>query len=162
MANTHAVVALGSNLEQPEQQVQAALQQLMLLPETQVLHISSLYRTAPVGYLDQPDFINAVCVLETALGAGELLARLHNIENAFGRQRTFRNAPRTLDLDLIDYGGLQSSDEHLLLPHPRAAERAFVMTPLAEIAPDYRIGDRRAAEIAAALPQDGIVKLQAA
>lgn len=159
-----AIIALGSNLDNPLQQIQAALKQVAMLPETVLLQTSSYYQTAPVGYADQPDFINAVCLVETTLAADKLLTLLHEIEAAFGRKRTFRNAPRTLDLDLIDYDGMHIQSEHLVLPHPRARERAFVMVPLAEVAQDYRIGGagETAAETAQHLPQDGIVKIQAA
>lgn len=159
-----AIIALGSNLDNPLQQIQAALKQVAMLPETVLLQTSSYYQTAPVGYADQPDFINAVCLVETTLAADKLLTLLHEIEAAFGRKRTFRNAPRTLDLDLIDYDGMHIQSEHLVLPHPRARERAFVMVPLAEVAQDYRIGGtgETAAETVQHLPQDGIVKIQAA
>lgn len=135
-----AVIALGSNLADPAAQIRAALQQIARLPDTVLTAASSLYRSTPVGYLEQPDFINAVCTVQTALDAAELLAALHRIEAAFGRERSFRNAPRTLDLDLIDYQGQECSSPELTLPHPRARERSFVMLPLAEIAPDYPIG----------------------
>ena len=152
-----AVIALGSNLEQPEAQVRAALDALAAHAEIELKCISSLYITAPVGYADQPDFVNAVCIVQTALGGRALLAVLHEIENAFGRRRSFRNAPRTLDLDIIDYNGESSSDLHLTLPHPRAHERGFVMWPLAEIAPDYQIGGHgSAAALAEKLGRAGV------
>ncbi len=154
------VLALGSNLAQPEQQVRSALQAVAALPDTELLAASSLYLTAPVGYADQPDFINAVCLIQTALEAEALLAALQRIEQVFGRERSFRNAPRTLDLDIIDYAGRVSTDEHLILPHPRAHLRSFVMQPLAEIAPDFQLGGQgRAADVAARLGSDGIRKL---
>ena len=155
-----AVIALGSNLSQPAQQIQAALDELAALPACRLLQASSLYLSAPVGYTDQPDFINAVCLLATDLPPHDLLAALHDIESRFGRERSFRNAPRTLDLDIIDFDGRILSEEHLTLPHPRAHERSFVMLPLAEVAPDYHLpGYGRAAELAAALGNDGIRKL---
>ena len=115
-----AVIALGSNLQNPASQVRAALQAVGGHPAIRINKISSLYVTAPVGYDDQPDFINAVCAVETSLGAEELLAELNRIEAAFGRERSFRNAPRTLDLDIIDFDGRSSNDPHLTLPHPNA------------------------------------------
>ena len=147
-----AVIALGSNLQNPASQVRAALQAVGGHPAIRINKISSLYVTAPVGYDNQPDFINAVCAVETSLGAEELLAELNRIEAAFGRERSFRNAPRTLDLDIIDFDGRSSNDPHLTLPHPRAHERGFVMLPLAEILPAFRLGDKgTAAELAAEL-----------
>ncbi|MDO5058646.1 MAG: 2-amino-4-hydroxy-6-hydroxymethyldihydropteridine diphosphokinase [Neisseria sp.] len=151
------IIALGSNLENPAGQVRAALGEIAKLPQTELLAASSLYISAPVGYTDQPDFINAVCMVETGLDGLALLAELHKIEAAFGRERSFRNAPRTLDLDIIDFGGRSSDDETLTLPHPRAHERSFVLLPLAEIAPHYALGQHgTAAELAERLGQDGI------
>ncbi|MDO5687340.1 MAG: 2-amino-4-hydroxy-6-hydroxymethyldihydropteridine diphosphokinase [Neisseria sp.] len=154
-----AVIALGSNLDGPEHHLQAACNDLSKLPESHVLKISSFYRSAPVGYADQPDFVNAVLILHTALPPHELLRHLQQIENAHGRVRSFTNAPRTLDLDIIDYQGETSNDPLLTLPHPRAHERAFVMQPLAEIAPDYLLRGRRVAAIAAELDDSGITRL---
>lgn len=119
--------------------------------------------TAPVGYDNQPDFVNAVCSVRTSLDGVSLLAVLNRIEADFGRKRTFRNAPRTLDLDIIDFDGISSSDPHLTLPHPRAHERSFVMKPLAEILPDFVLGGHeRAADLAAALGDEGIRLLEEA
>lgn len=152
-----AVIALGSNLDQPEQQVISALNAISAHPEIELKSVSSLYITAPVGYADQPDFVNAVCIINTALDGKALLAVLNRIEHDFGRERSFRNAPRTLDLDIIDFNGEFSDDPHLTLPHPRAHERSFVMRPLAEIAPDYVIGKHGcAADLAAELGSEGI------
>lgn len=157
---TRAFIALGSNLDAPAQQVRAALAQLAQLAGCQLLRHSSLYRTTPVGYADQPDFINAVAELETVLDADALLAALMQVEQRFGRVRSFRNAPRVLDLDLLLFGDEARTGAHLTLPHPRMHERAFVMAPLAEIAPDCLLpGHGRAADIAAALGCDGIEQL---
>ena len=159
MMNT-AVIAFGSNLENPIAQVQNALAAVAALPQIGSLKTSSLYRTAPVGYAEQPDFINAVSVVETSYAALELLQQLQQIEQRFGRQRSFRNAPRTLDLDIIDYAQTASNAPELQLPHPRAHERSFVMLPLAEIAPDYVIGSfGTAREIAERLGNAGIFRL---
>ena len=158
-----AVIALGSNLSQPQQQVRAALDELAALPGCRLLQASSLYLSAPVGYTDQPDFVNAVCLLETGLEPQALLSALHGIEAKFGRERTFRNAPRTLDLDIIDFNGITLHSERLTLPHPRAHERSFVMKPLAEILPDFVLGGHgRAADLAAALGDEGIRLLEEA
>ncbi len=163
MPQTHfAVIALGSNLAEPVRQVRAALSALEAHPQIQIEKTSSLYVTAPVGYDDQPDFVNAVCSVRTSLDGVSLLAVLNRIEADFGRERTFRNAPRTLDLDIIDFDGISSDDPHLTLPHPRAHERSFVMKPLAEILPDFVLGEHgRAADLAAALGEEGIRLLEA-
>jgi len=152
MPQTHfAVIALGSNLAEPDRQVRAALSTLEAHSQIQIEKTSSLYVTAPVGYDEQPDFVNAVCSVRTSLDGVSLLAVLNRIESDFGRERTFRNAPRTLDLDIIDFDGISSNDPHLTLPHPRAHERSFVMKPLAEILPDFVLGGHgRAADLAAA------------
>ena len=164
MPQTHfAVIALGSNLAEPARQVRAALSVLEAHPQIQIEKTSSLYVTAPVGYDDQPDFVNAVCSVRTSLDGVSLLAVLNRIEADFGRKRTFRNAPRTLDLDIIDFDGISSDDPHLTLPHPRAHERSFVMKPLAEILPDFVLGRHgRAADLAAALGEEGIRLLEEA
>lgn len=164
MPQTHfAVIALGSNLAEPARQVRAALSALEAHPQIQIEKTSSLYVTAPVGYDNQPDFVNAVCSVRTSLDGVSLLAVLNRIEADFGRERTFRNAPRTLDLDIIDFDGISSDDPHLTLPHPRAHERSFVMKPLAEILPDFVLGGHgRAADLAAALGEEGIRLLEEA
>ncbi|WP_308905287.1 2-amino-4-hydroxy-6-hydroxymethyldihydropteridine diphosphokinase [Neisseria mucosa] len=163
MPQTHfAVIALGSNLAEPARQVRAALSAMAAHPQIQIEKTSSLYVTAPVGYDDQPDFVNAVCSVRTSLDGVSLLAVLNRIEADFGRKRTFRNAPRTLDLDIIDFDGTSSDDPHLTLPHPRAHERSFVMKPLAEILPDFVLGGYgRAADLAADLGDEGIRLLEA-
>lgn len=164
MQPTHfAVIALGSNLAEPARQVRAALSAMEAHPQIQIEKTSSLYVTAPVGYDNQPDFVNAVCSVRTSLDGVSLLAVLNRIEADFGRERTFRNAPRTLDLDIIDFDGISSDDPHLTLPHPRAHERSFVMKPLAEILPDFVLGRHgRAADLAAALGEEGIRLLEEA
>lgn len=155
------IIALGSNLQNPAEQVKAALNAIDAHPEIKVSKTSSFYLTAPVGYDDQPDFVNAVCEAETSLAEEDLLAELNRIEAEFGRERSFRNAPRTLDLDIIDYAHTESSNPHLTLPHPRAHERGFVMVPLAEILPDFELGKHgKAANLAAALGGEGIAILK--
>lgn len=158
---TLAIIALGSNIN-PIDNIQQASEHLFRLPESRVVGVSSLYRTKPVGYLDQPDFINGVIAIETNLDKYDLLSQLQNIENNCGRVRPFANAPRTLDLDLIDYGGEQNSDPKLILPHPRAIERAFVMVPLAEIFPDFILDNQKVTDILHNLDLTGIKKFQAA
>lgn len=143
------MIALGSNLNNPIQLIQQAAQVIAKLPKIQDLQLSSLYQTKPVGYLDQPDFINAVALIQTTYTAIELLHTLQSMEQQFGRQRSFANAPRTLDLDIIDFNHQTIQSEELQLPHPRAYERGFVMIPLAEIAPHYQLGSHPPAEILA-------------
>lgn len=144
---TTAFVALGANLDDPRSQVLRALEELDDIPESRVISRSSLYRTAPVGFLDQPDFINAVVRLDTTLDARPLLDALHELEIRHGRRRSVPNAPRTLDLDLLMYADRVQNEAGLTLPHPRLHQRAFVLAPLAEIAPDAivpglgRVGD---------------------
>ena len=133
---TIAYVGVGSNLEDPVRQVQKAFTELDALPHTRVVKKSSLYRTAPVGYSAQPDFINAVAQLETGLAAERLLAELQAIEARHGRERSFPNAPRTLDLDILLFGNVEMQTPSLQIPHPRLHERAFVLRPLLEIAPE--------------------------
>lgn len=137
-----ATIGLGANLDDPAAQVEFALAELDRLPATKLLARSRLYASAPVGYVDQPDFINAVAQVETALAPRALLAALLDIEHRHGRERSFRNAPRTLDLDLLLYGAAHFHEEGLTLPHPRMHERGFVLLPLLEIAPDTVIPGR--------------------
>ena len=132
-------VGIGSNLSDPRAQVLEAVRALAGLPQTRLLASSSLYRSAPVGFLDQPDFVNAVAQLETELGPRELLEALLELEREHGRTREFLNAPRTLDLDVLLYDGLCHHEHGLTIPHPRMHERAFVLQPLLEIAPDCAI-----------------------
>jgi len=134
-----AFIALGSNLENPIVQLQRAFDELAQLPETRLQRRSSLYRSAPVGRLDQPDFINAVALVETALPPQQLLQTLLAIEQRHGRVRESLDAPRTLDLDVLLYDSLQCLDADLTIPHPRMTQRAFVLIPLFEIAPDCHI-----------------------
>lgn len=157
---SRAVIALGSNLENPVQQVEAALAAIAALPGVALLRRSSCYQTAPVGYADQPDFINAVCEVETTQAPQALLAALLEVEQAFGRVRTFRNAPRVLDLDLLLVEGVVLDTAFLTLPHPRMHQRAFVMLPLAEMAADMQVGAHgAAADIAAGLDPAGVKRL---
>ncbi len=145
---THTVfVALGSNLSDPRTQLLRAMQALDRLPHTRVMARSSLYRSAPVGFLEQPDFINAVAQLETQLAPRAMLDTLLDLEHQHGRTREFLNAPRTLDLDVLLYDDLQHHEHGLTIPHPQMHRRAFVLQPLLEIAPECAIpGIGRAAE----------------
>ncbi|HET6433024.1 2-amino-4-hydroxy-6-hydroxymethyldihydropteridine diphosphokinase [Dyella sp.] len=137
---TDAFVALGSNLGDPRRQVLAAMDALAALPQVHVRSRSRLYRSAPWGMREQPDFINAVVALQTTLGPHDLLDALLDLERAAGRTRDGeRWGPRTLDLDLLHMVGVSLSTPRLTLPHPRLAERAFVLLPLAEVAPALSI-----------------------
>ncbi len=134
-----AFVALGSNLQDPVLQIKKAFLALSNLPKTLLIKTSSLYQTAPVGYESQPDFINAVAQLCTDLSPFDLLDALLNIELLAGRERPFVNAPRVLDCDLLIYEDVTMRSEKLTLPHLRMCDRAFVLLPLAEIAPDLSL-----------------------
>ena len=155
-----AYIGLGANLHDPVAQVNSALAELDRIPGTRVVARSSLYATAPVGNVDQPDFINAVAQVNTTLAPRALLHALLEIEKQHGRARSFRNAPRTLDLDLLLYGAANFDEADLALPHPRMTERAFVLLPLTEIAPHLTIpGHGRAVDWLAACADQGAVPL---
>ena len=137
-----AYVGLGSNIDDPRRHLQDAVSELMRLPRTQLVSVSDLYRSAPIGTVEQPDFLNAVAQLDTELAAEALLDGLQEIENRHGRERPFPGAPRTLDLDLLLYGGQSIATPRLTIPHPRMHQRAFVLAPLAEIAPGSSVPGR--------------------
>jgi 2-amino-4-hydroxy-6-hydroxymethyldihydropteridine diphosphokinase len=149
-----AVFGLGANLGDPPAQLTRAVR--ALAERVDALVVSSVYRSAPSGYAGQPDFYNLVCTGRTGMAPGELLAIALAIEAAAGRVRTFRNAARTLDVDLLDAGGAVVDSPRLMLPHPRMAVRGFVLVPLAEVAPWWRhpVLGRTAAELMARAPAD--------
>ena len=161
----HAYIALGSNLQQPRQQVEQALTELAALPQTRLVRQSSLYRTAPLDHNNrhveaQPEFINAVAAVETELAPLALLRALLAIENRHGRERPYRNAPRVLDLDLLLYDEIIMNTAELTLPHPRMFERGFVLLPLAEIATGLAIaGHGDIAELAGNCPDQGVTRI---
>jgi 2-amino-4-hydroxy-6-hydroxymethyldihydropteridine diphosphokinase len=160
MPTVKAVVALGSNLENPEAQVRRGFTELAALPDTWVTGRSSLYRTAPIGFKEQPPFVNACALLETRLSARKLLDSLLAIERRHGRVREIPNGPRTLDLDIILYGGTTIDEPGLAVPHPRAHERAFVLAPLTDVWPDAVIpGKGAASQLLAAAGDQGVEKL---
>jgi 2-amino-4-hydroxy-6-hydroxymethyldihydropteridine diphosphokinase len=142
---TVAYVGLGANVGEPRRQLEAAIDELGKLSAPGRFLASRLYRSAPLGYLDQPDFLNAVARVDTRLAPEALLAELQAIEARHGRERPFANAPRTLDLDLLLYADRVVNAPALVLPHPRMHERAFVLKPLLEIAPDVVVPGRGAA-----------------
>jgi len=155
-----AFIALGSNLGDPKKQLRSALSALAGIPQTRLVRVSSFYRNPPEGGLDQPAFVNAVAEIETGASPRELLDRLLEIERAHGRERDYPNAPRTLDLDIALYGDRVVHDPGLTIPHPRMVRRAFVMVPLAEIAPDTMVpGQGRVADVARRLDAAGMEKL---
>jgi 2-amino-4-hydroxy-6-hydroxymethyldihydropteridine diphosphokinase len=161
-ASVKAAVALGSNLADPEAQVRAGFAELAALPRTRLAERSALYRTAPVGYADQPPFVNACALLETELSARELLEGLLAIENRHGRVRTIRNGPRTLDLDIVLYGDAAIAEARLTVPHARAHERAFVLAPLLDVWPGAEIpGHGSAAACLAQVGAAGVERLGA-
>ena len=131
-----AYIGLGSNLQQPAEQVRQALRELASLPQTRCVNHSSLFRSDPVGPQDQPDYVNAVAQLQTGLTPALLLDQLQALEQRHRRVRTGQRwGPRTLDLDLLLYGQQRIDSPRLTVPHPRLSERAFVLYPLAQLAP---------------------------
>jgi 2-amino-4-hydroxy-6-hydroxymethyldihydropteridine diphosphokinase len=148
-----AYLGIGANLGDPAQAVRGALQRIGELPDTALVRHSSLYRSAPVDSAG-PDYINAVAQIQTRLSAPELLSHLQAIERAAGRERPYRNAPRTLDLDLLLFGSARIDSAALQVPHPRMQQRAFVLLPLAEIAPECV-----APELLAAVAGQGIERI---
>ena len=152
-----AVVALGSNLDDPEGQVRRAFAEIAALPDTWLVARSPLYRTAPVGYADQPPFVNACARVETRLAPRALLDALLAIERLHGRTRGIPNGPRTLDLDIVLYGGATIDEPGLCVPHPRAHERAFVLAPLVDVWPEAPIpGKGSAKELLERVGMEGV------
>lgn len=152
-----AAVGLGANLGDARASVGKAITALRSLPDSRCVAVSRLYRTAPVDACG-PDFVNAVVLLETSLPAPALLATLQAIERRHGRQRPFRNAPRTLDLDLLLYGCECIDEPGLQVPHPRMHQRAFVLVPLVDVWPDARVPGRGGAAILLAQLGDQVVE----
>jgi 2-amino-4-hydroxy-6-hydroxymethyldihydropteridine diphosphokinase len=132
---TGVVLALGSNLGDRRDILQGAVNAIVGLPDVRVTAVSPVYETLPVGGPAQPDYLNAVVLADSTRPARELLDRLHEIEAAFDRVRIVRWGPRTLDIDIITFGGQRSDDPELTLPHPRAGQRAFVLAPWHDVDP---------------------------
>ena len=155
-----AYIGLGANLGDARATLGAAFNALQALPESELVRRSSIYRSAPIDS-SGPDYLNAVAHLRTALDAHELMAHLQSIERSHGRERPYRNAPRTLDLDLLLYGDEIIDDAPtLIVPHPRMHERAFVLAPLAEVAPGLVIPGRGAvASLLSTVGDQGVGKL---
>ena len=154
-------IGLGSNLDNPQLQLTTALAGLDEIPDTTLVKYSSFYRSKPVGPRNQPDFINAVALLNSGLTALQLLGRLQSIEDRHGRTRTGQRwGPRSLDLDMLMYGNEIINEPELMVPHPEIRHRNFVLIPLLELAPDVRIpGLGRADELLAVVGRAGITKL---
>lgn len=155
-----AYVALGSNLDAPRAQVEHAFEALARLPRTTLHSRSRLYRTPPWGFVDQPDFVNAAARLETALSPRELLDVLLSVEQQAGRVRGPANGPRTLDLDLLLHGAAAINEAGLVIPHPRLHQRAFVLLPLADLAPELDIpGQGRVSDLLSRVDTQGCIPL---
>ena len=139
-AEVDVLVGLGSNLDSPARQVEIAFEVLAAIPDSMLVDRSSLYRSAPFGGVEQPDFVNAAAWMTTRLGARAFLDALQEIERSRGRERGGRRwGPRVLDLDLLAYGAAVVEEAGLVIPHPGIAERNFVLLPLREIAPEFEI-----------------------
>jgi 2-amino-4-hydroxy-6-hydroxymethyldihydropteridine diphosphokinase len=157
-----AAIALGSNLEDPRAQVERGFAEIATLPQTRLLARSALYRTAPVGFLEQPAFVNACALVETGLEPRALLEALLAIEHRHGRVRDRPNGPRTLDLDIVLYGTMSHHEPGLTIPHPRAHERAFVLAPLVEAWPEATIpGHGSAAQCLAGVAGQSVERMAA-
>jgi 2-amino-4-hydroxy-6-hydroxymethyldihydropteridine diphosphokinase len=153
-------VGLGSNLNDPVWQVQSAFREIDEIPDASLVKVSSLYQTVPVGFIDQPPFINAVAQVETTLSPHDFLRHLAGIETSHGRVRGERDGPRPLDLDVLLFNEWRIDDENLTTPHPRMYLRAFVLVPLFEIAPDVYIPGKGAVrDLLAGLDLGGVRKL---
>lgn len=163
MSAERAYIGLGSNLDQPVQQIKRALIALAGIPATRLIATSRLYGNPPMGPQDQPDYINAVACIETELGPHALLEVLQTIEDQQARVRSARRwGPRTIDLDLLLFGDEIIDDVKLTVPHPDISQRTFVLVPLCEIAPDLAIpGLARAGALLAALDSSGVVAINA-
>jgi len=159
----HAVLSAGANLGDRLGTLQGCVQAIAGLPDTDVLAISPVYETTPVGGPPQPDYLNAVLLIQTGLPPRDLLEAIGGIEARFGRVRAERFGPRTLDIDIISYAGQVSDDPELTLPHPRAHERAFVLAPWHDIDPGAELPGRGPIEqLLAGLDQVGVRKVPAA
>ncbi|GAA5444027.1 2-amino-4-hydroxy-6-hydroxymethyldihydropteridine pyrophosphokinase [Microbulbifer sp. NBRC 101763] len=132
-------IGLGSNLSEPQRQLRSALTAMDKIPSSCLLRCSSFYSSTPIGPSGQPDYVNAVAELNTSLSPIELLDQLQSIEAAHGRERSVRWGARTLDLDILLFGERQIDDVRLQVPHPRMAERNFVLLPLAELEPQLQL-----------------------
>ncbi|WP_295806579.1 2-amino-4-hydroxy-6-hydroxymethyldihydropteridine diphosphokinase [uncultured Nitratireductor sp.] len=152
-------LGLGGNIGEPRRAMQMVLRALDARPDTAVVTVSSLYRTPPWGKLDQPDFLNAVALVRTSLDPRALLEQCLTIERALKRVRAERWGPRSIDVDILLYGTRTVDDEGLTIPHPRMSERAFVLAPLAEIAPALEIAGRNVETLLESLDRSGVERI---
>ena len=157
-----AYIGLGANLGDREANIKRALEEIVR-KGCRLVRISSMYETAPVGFEDQPDFLNTVAEIETEAGPAELLAVLDEIEQKIGRRETFKWGPRIVDLDILLYGDRILEEDNLKIPHPEMHKRAFVLSPLAEIAPDalHPVLGLTARELSEKVGQKGVRKIEA-
>lgn len=153
---TPAYLGLGSNLGDRARYLSEAIRRLRVLDGVRVTAVSPVYDTTPVGVVNQPNYLNLVTAIETELPAAQLLTACQGIEHALGRTRDVRWGPRTLDIDILCYGDLVSAEPTLTLPHPRLTERAFVLVPLATLAPGLTIRGKTVRELAAATDRTGV------
>ena len=151
-------LGLGSNLGDRQEHINKALE--LLSEKVQVMQVSSIYETKPVGFSDQPDFLNAVCEIKTSLEPLQLLILAKGIESTMGRTPTFRNGPREIDIDILLYNSQSMTNEDLTLPHPGLEERAFVLVPLAELAPDlvHPASGKTIKELSESIELEGVSK----
>lgn len=149
-----AYLSLGSNQGERLELLRKAVSMLNDVEGVEVAGISSVYETDPVGYVDQPAFLNLAVAVETTLDPRALLAACQGIESALGRTRTVRWGPRTIDIDILLYGNVRLDSEELTIPHPRLCERAFALVPLVEIAPDVEVHEEKASDVAARVSKD--------
>lgn len=158
---TVAYIGLGSNLNDPKQQILHALSSLRKIPDAEVVRVSSLYRSKPLGPEDQPDYVNAAAMLETSMSAFKLLTQLHQIEQDSGRIRDSQNwGPRIIDLDLLLFGDEKINEENLTVPHPEISNRNFVLYPLIEMTPDLTIpGQGAARDLLEQVAAEGLNKI---
>ncbi len=155
---TEIGLGLGSNIGDAAANIRAALGLLKASDAVEIVKVSSIYKTAPWGYADQAPFANACALARTALSAEALLSAVKKIEAEMGRTKTVRWGPRLIDIDILFYGSTSLVSDNLVLPHKELFNRAFVLVPLAEIAPHLVLDGRSVAEAAAAIPRDGIEK----
>ncbi len=154
-------IALGTNLEPRATHLEKALELFRSLPDVEVKRVSSIYESKPVGYLDQPDFLNLVFEADTDLLPLDLLDSCQNIEQELGRVRTIRFGPRTLDVDIVLYGVESIEEERLTVPHPRMQERSFVLLPLQELNPEFVVPgwNKTVNELVAELPPEDLEEI---
>ena len=156
-------IGLGSNLQDPCQQLQQALESIVQHPEINILKISSFYSNKPIGPQDQPDYVNAVAKLNSSLSPQSLLTTLQQIERQQGRVRKQRWHARTIDIDILLYDNQIIDQPHLIIPHPQMAQRRFVLYPLAEIEPDLTLPNGKAIkELLTTCPKHDLFELQIA